>query len=133
MKLHKAILTYLLVFALLSTQVSSARTLTPPHTTTSSGTQSIAFASSAAHVPKVTPSYTNWGLVAVAEAKKKYPTASVVDYKRFPRIVLSPTTAQDTFKLWMKDGDHELGLYVYVVFDIASENLRSITFKETSQ
>ncbi|WP_369125260.1 DUF3889 domain-containing protein [Alicyclobacillus fastidiosus] len=54
-------------------------------------------------------------------------------YKHVGRKDLSPTESQETFKLWMRNTNHEFGLYVYIVFNKTNQKLSGITFKETSR
>ncbi|GMA64947.1 YqzG/YhdC family protein [Alicyclobacillus fastidiosus] len=41
----------------------------------------IALASGVSNIAKPTPTYSKWGLLAVQEAKKRYPNSLVIDYK----------------------------------------------------
>ncbi|WP_238996590.1 DUF3889 domain-containing protein [Paenibacillus pinistramenti] len=83
-------------------------------------------ASSAVHADD--PSYAKWGQIAVQQAKAKY-GASVLDYLHVGRYSISPAVSEERFKLWLRKKGHEFGVYVYVRFDTASEELISVHFE----
>lgn len=79
------------------------------------------------------PGYAKWGAVAVKETRQKY-GADIVDYKHIGRIDVSPDTAEEQFKLWIRARDgKEFGVYVYVRFDPASDTLQSVRFRESDR
>ncbi|MEW9674277.1 YqzG/YhdC family protein [Ammoniphilus sp. 3BR4] len=77
------------------------------------------------------PPYAKWGRLALQETKKKYPQAEIIDYLHVGLKSLSPSTSQETFKLWLKEGIREFGVYVRIKFDTRTETVQSITFEET--
>ncbi|MFC4769773.1 YqzG/YhdC family protein [Effusibacillus consociatus] len=79
------------------------------------------------------PPYAKWGRLAMAETMKKYPGASIVDYLHVGRSKKSPTTSEETFKLWLRKGTREWGVYVRILFETSTERLISITFEETTR
>ncbi|MCL6443846.1 MAG: YqzG/YhdC family protein [Alicyclobacillus sp.] len=85
------------------------------------------------HTAKPTPAYAKWGELAVAETKKRYPKASVIDYLHVGRQAISPSTTQETFKLWLKGQRREFGVFVRIQFDTTTERVLSIRFQETDR
>jgi hypothetical protein len=79
------------------------------------------------------PAYAKWGKMAVLATQKRYPNAKVVDYLHVGSNMLSPTVAQETFKLWLRQQNREFGVYVRIAFDTTSERVRSIHFQETDR
>jgi hypothetical protein len=77
--------------------------------------------------------YAKWGALAIQETAKKYPNAKIVDYLHVGRQPISPTTARETFKLWLKQGNREFGVYVRITFDTATERVQAIVFEETER
>jgi hypothetical protein len=81
---------------------------------------------------KPVPPYAKWGQLAMKETKSKYPKANIVDYLHVGRIE-NPTVTTETFKLWLKEGNREFGVFVTFEFDTATEKVRNITFRETNR
>jgi len=79
-----------------------------------------------------TPSYAKWGLLAVKETKLKYPNADIIDYLHQGREVNGDTTFEN-FKLWLKEGDKEFGVFIRIEFISDTEELVGIEFEETSR
>jgi hypothetical protein len=79
------------------------------------------------------PPYAKWGTLAIRETNKKYPNAKIVDYLHVGRQTVSSTTARETFKLWLKQGNREFGVYVRITFDTATERIQAIVFEETER
>lgn len=77
------------------------------------------------------PDYARWGRIAVQETIKRY-QASVLDYLHMGRQEVSPTVAEEKFKLWVKQGTREFGVLVTVRFNPKTNEQLSISFKETS-
>lgn len=82
---------------------------------------------------KPIPSYAKWGELALSETKARYPNLAIVDYLHVGREGLSPTTAMETFKLWLRGKHREFGVYVGIVFDSRTDKLIKVTFQETDQ
>lgn len=80
---------------------------------------------------KPEPSYAKWGKLAVRETKQRYPEAHVVDYLHLGRSMKSPGLVQESFKLWLRSKPREFGVFVTIVFDKNTEQVRSIQFRET--
>lgn len=80
---------------------------------------------------KPVPSYAKWGKLAMKETKGKYPKAQIVDYLHVGKIE-NPKISTETFKLWLREGNREFGLYITIEFDTKTEKLLHISFKETN-
>lgn len=83
--------------------------------------------------PNPNPPYAKWGRLAIQETKKRYPTAKIVDYLHVGRKSISAATAQERFKLWLKQENRQFGVYVSITFDTASERVLAISFEETQR
>jgi hypothetical protein len=81
---------------------------------------------------KPIPSYAKWGRVAMKKAHAKYPNAQIIDYLHIGKIT-GAQTSTERFKLWLKEGQKEFGVYINIEFDNKSENVVKITFKETTK
>ena len=79
-----------------------------------------------------TPSYAKWGLLAMKETKLKYPNADIVDYLHEGREVKGDSTIEK-FKLWLKEGDKEFGVFIRIEFTTETEKVVDIKFEETSR
>ncbi|WP_067933985.1 YqzG/YhdC family protein [Alicyclobacillus kakegawensis] len=79
-----------------------------------------------------TPEYARWGKIAVDRTATRYPNARVVDYLHVGRRTLSETRAVERFKLWLRGGGKEFGVYVDVTFNPKTEQLISVAFHETA-
>ncbi|MES0855427.1 YqzG/YhdC family protein [Geobacillus sp. G4] len=77
--------------------------------------------------------YAKWGTLAIQETTKKYPNAKIVDYLHVGRQTISSTTTRETFKLWLKQGNREFGVYVRITFDTATERAQAIVVEETER
>lgn len=83
--------------------------------------------------PIFEPPYAKWGRLAIQETHKKYPTAEIVDYLHIGHQSISATASQETFKLWLKQGGREFGVYIKIRFDTRTEAVQSVTFEETDR
>ncbi len=80
---------------------------------------------------KPTPAYAKWGRLAMEEAKRRYPTAKIIDYWHVGRQVVSPQQTTETFKLWLRDSRREFGLVVNISFHPITEKVARIVCRET--
>ena len=78
------------------------------------------------------PAYAKWGTLAINETKSKYPNASIIDYLHEGREYKEDSTIEK-FKLWLKDGDHEFGVFVRIEFTTDTEEVINIKMQETSR
>lgn len=84
------------------------------------------------HAQQEIPSYAKWGQLAIKETKTKYPNAHIIDYLHEGRESKEGSTIE-TFKLWLKEGDHEFGVFVRIEFITDTEQMVKIEFQETSR
>ncbi|WP_445683137.1 DUF3889 domain-containing protein [Solibacillus sp. FSL H8-0538] len=80
---------------------------------------------------KPNPSYAKWGILAIEKAAKKYPNAQVTDYLHIGRKVGNQSTTEK-FKLILKEGKKEFGLFVTIEFDSKTEEVIQLNFEETT-
>lgn len=89
----------------------------------------------AAYPVALQPEYAKWGRMAVLETKKRYPNADIIDYLHIGRKQLSPTVAEEQFKLWLreKQNNREFGVFVNIKFNVNTEEVIEMTFRETNR
>ncbi|MCM3257714.1 YqzG/YhdC family protein [Paenibacillus lautus] len=75
------------------------------------------------------PAYAKWGTLAVTETKRKY-NMDVVDYLYMGRTKISSVLAEEKFKLWLKKGNVEFGVYVTVSYHPVTDQILSIRYEE---
>lgn len=75
------------------------------------------------------PAYATWGGLAIEKTKKKY-DADVIDYLYMGRTTISSVLAEEKFKLWLKKGSQEFGVYVSVAYHPIKKQFLSIRFEE---
>ncbi|MGC4376467.1 DUF3889 domain-containing protein [Fictibacillus sp. Mic-4] len=78
-------------------------------------------------------SYSKWGRTAVLETKKRYSDFDVVDYLYMGKEKKGHGTFQETFKLWLKKGNREMGVIVRIIVDERTDQMRSISFQKTER
>ncbi|WP_246097051.1 DUF3889 domain-containing protein [Psychrobacillus soli] len=78
------------------------------------------------------PAYAKWGMLAIKETQAKYPNASIIDYLHQGRESNKDSTIEK-FKLWLKNGDHEFGVFVTIEFTTDTEEVVNIEMQETSR
>jgi len=78
------------------------------------------------------PAYAKWGRLAVKETQLKYPHAEIIDYLHEGRET-KENSIIEKFKLWLKDGDHEFGVFVRIEYSTETEKVINIQFKETAK
>ena len=83
-------------------------------------------------VQQLNPAYAKWGMLAVKETKQKYPNAHLIDYLHIGSEIRDDTTIE-MFKLWLKDDNHEFGVFVNITFTTKTGELTNIDFKETDR
>lgn len=84
------------------------------------------------HAQQETPAYAKWGRLAMQETQSKYPHASIIDYLHEGNELKEHSTIEK-FKLWLRDGDHEFGVFVRIEYATVTEKVITITFQETSR
>ena len=87
---------------------------------------------SIAHPQQEIPAYAKWGMLAMKETQAKYPHAKIIDYLHEGSESKENSTIEK-FKLWLKDGDNEFGVFVRIEYITATEEVVNIEFQETSR
>ncbi len=88
--------------------------------------------STIAHVQPGIPAYAKWGALAMKETQSKYPHAAIIDYLHEGRELKADSTIEK-FKLWLKEGDHEFGVFVRIEYATDTDKVITITFQETDK
>lgn len=88
--------------------------------------------STIAHAQPETPSYAKWGQLAMKETKSKYPNADIIDYLHEGSESEGDSTIEK-FKLWLKEGDREFGVFVRIEYTTETEKVVEIELEETSR
>lgn len=76
------------------------------------------------------PAYAKWGRLAMRETQKKYPQAQIIDYLHVGRRAISAGTAEEVFKLWLRQAEREWAVYVRIRFVTSTDQVLSIRFEE---
>ncbi|KAA0966196.1 DUF3889 domain-containing protein [Sporosarcina sp. ANT_H38] len=90
------------------------------------------------HIPTIThtkqevPAYAKWGQLAIKETQSKYPNANIIDYLHEGSESKVDSTIEK-FKLWLKDGDKEFGVFVRIEYTTVTEKVITIEMEETSR
>jgi hypothetical protein len=85
-----------------------------------------------AHAQPETPSYAKWGMLAMKETQSKYPNSNIIDYLHEGSESKGDATIEK-FKLWLKEGDKEFGVFVRIEYTTETEKVVNIEFEETSR
>ncbi|MDH6674854.1 hypothetical protein M2277_005553 [Paenibacillus sp. LBL] len=75
------------------------------------------------------PTYAKWGNLAVNQTKDHY-HMDVIDYLYMGRTTKSSELAEEKFKLWLKKGTREFGVYAIVVFNPTTDQFITIRYEE---
>ncbi|MEK0313502.1 DUF3889 domain-containing protein [Cohnella sp. 56] len=75
--------------------------------------------------------YHKWSVIAIEETKHKYPKAALVDYSHIGRTHVGDGLSEERFKLWLREGSREFGVYATVRFRDAEDRLIAITLRES--
>lgn len=78
------------------------------------------------------PAYAKWGVIAIKETIQKYPNAALIDYLHIGRTTQGDTTIEK-FKLWLKDDQHEFGVFITITYKTETGDFLKIDFKETDR
>jgi hypothetical protein len=82
------------------------------------------------HAQQVQPAYAKWGKLAIKETQSKYPNAKVIDYLHEGSESQKDVTIEK-FKLWLKEGDNEFGVFVRIKYRTETEQVITIELQET--
>lgn len=85
-----------------------------------------------AHAQQEIPDYAKWGKLAIKETQSRYPNANIIDYLHEGSESKEDATIEK-FKLWLKDGDNEFGVFVRIEYTTETEKVINIDFQETSR
>ncbi len=85
-----------------------------------------------AHTQQEIPAYAKWGKLAIKETQSKYPNANIVDYLHEGSESKEDSTIEK-FKLWLKDGDNEFGVFVRIEYTTETEKVLNIDLQKTSR
>ncbi|MEH7224585.1 YqzG/YhdC family protein [Bacillus sp. JJ1566] len=85
-----------------------------------------------AETNKPVPEYAKWGKLAMEETGKRYPSAQIVDYLHVGRYKKNGLYVE-RFKLWLKQGNREFGVFVNITFEPDTERVKNITVVETDR
>lgn len=77
-------------------------------------------------------SYAKWGQLAIRETQAKYPNANIIDYLHEGHEQKGESTIEN-FKLWLKEGDKEFGVFVRIEYVTATEKVIHIEWSETAK
>ncbi|NLY80018.1 MAG: DUF3889 domain-containing protein [Lysinibacillus sp.] len=80
----------------------------------------------------VTPAYAKWGRIAMQKVKEKYEKANVIDYLHIGREI-GEKVSTEKFKLWLREGEREFGVFVNIIFNNDTEEIIDIQFEETDR
>ncbi|WP_342505080.1 DUF3889 domain-containing protein [Sporosarcina sp. FSL K6-2383] len=83
-----------------------------------------------AHAQQEIPSYAKWGRLAMQETQLKYPHATIIDYLHEGSELKEYSTIEK-FKLWLREDDHEFGVFVRIEYATVTERVITISFQET--
>ena len=78
------------------------------------------------------PAYAKWGRLAVKEVEAKYPEARIIDYLHEGSRTKENSTIE-RFKLWLKEGNREFGVFVTIEFTTATKEVIQVELEETSK
>lgn len=84
------------------------------------------------HAQQEIPAYAKWGRLAMQETQSKYPHANIIDYLH-EGSELKENSTIEKFKLWLRDGDHEFGVFVRIEYVTGTERVIAITFQKTAK
>ncbi|WP_186576280.1 DUF3889 domain-containing protein [Aquibacillus kalidii] len=84
------------------------------------------------HAQKQIPSYAKWGIVAIKETMKKYPTSRIEDYSYMGKKTKDSKT-EEKFKLWLKNynNEDEFGVIVRIKYETKTEKVLEVKIDET--
>ena len=83
------------------------------------------------HNQKIQPTLSGESLL-YKRLKQNIPHAKIIDYLHEGSETKGDSTIEK-FKLWLKDGDHEFGVFVRIEYITATEKVIAINFQETSR
>lgn len=98
----------------------------------------ITVSSALIHTPTIThaqheiQAYGKWGKLALKVTQSKYPNANIIDYLH-EGIESKEEATIEKFKLWLKEGNKEFGVYVRIKYITDTEKVVNIELQETTR
>lgn len=62
---------------------------------------------------------------------EKYPNAQIIDYLHIGRVS-GQNSSTEKFKLWLKEGKKEFGVFINIEFNNETEKIIKISFRESA-
>ncbi|MFJ7647631.1 DUF3889 domain-containing protein [Lysinibacillus sp. NPDC097279] len=81
---------------------------------------------------EVTPAYAKWGKLAIEKTQSSYPNSKIIDYLHEGSESNADATIEK-FKLWLKEGDKEFGVYVRIKYITETQKVLDIELQETAK
>jgi len=81
---------------------------------------------------EVPPAYAKWGKLAVEKTQSSYPNSKIIDYLHEGSELKEDATIEK-FKLWLKEGDKEFGVYVRIKYTTETQQVVDIELQETAK
>lgn len=78
------------------------------------------------------PAYAKWGRLAMKKVMEKYEKANILDYLHIGREI-GENVSTEKFKLWLREGNREFGVYLNITFDNDTEEIVQIQYEETDR
>ena len=85
-----------------------------------------------AHAQQEAPAYAKWGKLAIEKTQSSYPDSKIIDYLHEGSEKEEGTTIEK-FKLWLKKGDKEFGVFVRIKYTTETQQVVDIELKETAK
>ena len=85
-----------------------------------------------ANAEQQTPAYAKWGKLAIEKTQSSYPNSKIIDYLHEGSHTQGNSTTEK-FKLWLKEGDREFGVFVRIEFTTESEEIIRVESEETDR
>ena len=84
------------------------------------------------HAQQDVPAYAKWSKIAIIETQLLFPNADIIDYLYEGSESKADYTIEK-FKLWLKDGTNEFGVFVRIKYTVKTEEIVTIEFQKTSR
>jgi len=81
---------------------------------------------------EVPPAYAKWGKFAIEKTQSSYPNSKIIDYLHEGSEMKEDATIEK-FKLWLKEGDKEFGVYVSIKYMTKTQQVVDIELQETAK
>ncbi|MFJ7667080.1 DUF3889 domain-containing protein [Lysinibacillus sp. NPDC097195] len=81
---------------------------------------------------EVPPAYAKWGKLAIEKIQSSYPNSKIIDYLH-EGSELGEGATIEKFKLWLKEGDKEFGVYIRIKYNTETQQVVDIEMQETAK